>query len=141
MIDGAGGHLPDAARQGALSTEDPLLTTSQNEPPIHEVGVPRPSVSEGRPIRRLAPDTDSGERTSQPAFRARDLYFERQRGRDIKVPKGGLSPLAPTKQMFYCQVQALWQRLLLNGMARRFASAPMTRGHLPILACVPLKGI
>jgi hypothetical protein len=57
MIDGAGGHLPDAARQRALSTEDPLLTKSQNKPPIHEVGVPRPSVSEGRPVRRRARDT------------------------------------------------------------------------------------
>ena len=32
-----------------------------------------------------------------PALCARHLDFEGQRGRDIKVPKGGLSPLAPTK--------------------------------------------
>ena len=42
------------------------------------------------------PDMQSGDRTSQPPFRARKLDLERQRGGDIKVPKGGLPPLAPT---------------------------------------------
>jgi hypothetical protein len=36
-------------------------------------------------------------RVAQPALHARNLYLERQRGRDIKVPKGGSSPLAPTR--------------------------------------------
>jgi hypothetical protein len=32
-----------------------------------------------------------------PAFHPRQLDLKRQRSRDIKVPKGGLSPLAPTR--------------------------------------------
>lgn len=45
------------------------------------------------PLLSFAP----GDRTPQPLTRPGDLDLQLKRGRDIKVPKGGLSPLAPTK--------------------------------------------
>jgi hypothetical protein len=45
------------------------------------------------------PNSAPRERVSDPALHPRDLDFQRQVGRDIKVPEGGSSPLAPTRTL------------------------------------------
>ena len=69
-------------------------------------------------------DTYSGDRTSQPPFRTRKLNFEWQRSGDIKVPKGGLSPLAPTRTsvLWFCARAVRRQPLSKRVMSHRRTS-------------------